>query len=218
MNGLWEDGDVRDAAWFDHAGFYVHRGFLDSASCELLLREMDDAPNVTAMVAKRNIAAVLDEHTRRSCCTIVGDEMQDMVAKRLVDIAPDVSEYFGVPVSIAEAPNFLVYRQGDFFAAHRDASDQDCMPEYIRRRRLGVILFLNRQTARPEVGAFCGGTLGFYRLHTRDGQEVVQTGIRAEAGTLIAFPSHVVHEVRPVLHGRRYSIVTFYSTAQDIES
>ena len=115
--------------------------------------------------------------------------MQEMVTRRLVAVAPTVAAYFGVSVAVAEAPNFLVYRRGDFFSAHRDASDREYMPEYIRRRRLGVILFLNRQAARPEPGAFCGGALGFYRLHTRDGQEVVRAGIRAEAGTLVAFPS-----------------------------
>jgi SM-20-related protein len=156
---------------------------------------------------------MLDEHTRRSCVAIVGNEAQEMVTKLLVAAAPRVTAYFNGAVAVAEAPNFLVYRRGDFFAAHRDVSDQDYMPDYIRRRQFGVVLFLNRQTARPQPGSFCGGALTFYRLHTRDGEAVVRVGVRAEPGLLVAFPSHVVHEVRPILHGRRYSIVSFYSAA-----
>ncbi len=215
MNGLWDDGDIRDGAWFHHVGFYVQRGFLDEATCERVLHEMDDAPTADAMVAKPDIAAMLDEHTRRSCCAIVGKQTQELVTQRLVEVAPRVAAYFNGSVAVAEAPNFLVYRRGDFFAAHRDVSDRDYMPAYIRRRRLGVVLFLNRQTPRPQPGSFCGGALTFYRLHTRTGEEVVRVGVRAEPGLLVAFPSHVVHEVRPVLHGRRYSIVSFYSGPAD---
>jgi hypothetical protein len=57
MNGLWDDGDVRDAAWFDNAGLYVERRFLDEATCERLQAEMDHAPVAEAMVAKPDIAA-----------------------------------------------------------------------------------------------------------------------------------------------------------------
>jgi SM-20-related protein len=213
MNGLWDDSDIRDAAWFDDAGFYVHRGFLDQETCARLRSQMDDAPTAEAMVAKPDVAAMLDEHTRRSCCAIVGEDAQALVSKRLVEVAPRVTEYFGESVAVAEAPNFLVYRKGDFFGAHRDVSDKPDMPEYIRRRRFGLIVFLNHQTPRPEVGSFCGGALTFYRLHTRNGGEEVRVGVRAEPGLLIAFRSHVVHEVRPILHGKRYSIVSFYSTA-----
>ena len=69
-------------------------------------------------------------------------------------------------------------------------------------------MFLNRQSADPERGSYCGGSLVFSgRLFDFAREEIPQS---AEAGTLVAFRAETTHEVTPVTSGERLSIVSWY--------
>jgi len=75
-------------------------------------------------------------------------------------------------------------------------------------RKVSVSIFLNQESATPESGEYGGGSLVFsnYR-HEPEAQEFRLGG---EAGMLVAFRSETTHEVKPVTHGERYAIVTWY--------
>ena len=72
-------------------------------------------------------------------------------------------------------------------------------------RRISVTIFLNQESATPGAETYSGGSLVF-----SDWRTDARLTVAGEAGKLVAFPSETTHEVEPVTHGERYSIVTWY--------
>ena len=121
-----------------------------------------------------------------------------------------VAQHFAVKLSEYEDPQFLRYQVGDFFVAHQDGNtgmlrlDTD-------RRLVSTVIFLSREAETSlEEGEnlYRGGSLVF--TNYRAAPERAKFQVRAEPGTLIAFRSETTHEVTPVTHGLRYSIVSWY--------
>ena len=72
--------------------------------------------------------------------------------------------------------------------------------------------FLNDQSAEPRADAYGGGNLTFHGLLNEDTKgEGVGFALTAQQGTLVAFPSLMVHSVTPVTHGKRYTITTWFA-------
>ena len=115
-----------------------------------------------------------------------------------------VARHFAVVVSECEDPQFLRYQKGDFFVAHQDGNTGLLLLD-TERRLVSTVIFLNREAESPEEGDYCGGSLVFTNL-----RDSTKFRLRAEPGTLIAFRSETTHEVTPVTHGERYSIVSWY--------
>jgi predicted 2-oxoglutarate/Fe(II)-dependent dioxygenase YbiX len=67
------------------------------------------------------------------------------------------------------------------------------------------VLFLSNESETPQAGAHCGGSLVFTDLSSGSKSRVV-----GEPGMLIAFRAETTHEITPVTHGERYSIVSWY--------
>jgi predicted 2-oxoglutarate/Fe(II)-dependent dioxygenase YbiX len=113
-----------------------------------------------------------------------------------------------------EAITYLQYGIGDMFRAHRDrgADVTDPTAEYLRRRSVSVVVFLNDQQTSIQDGQYEGGSLLFRGL-SGHGFEDMAFGPPQRRGVLVTFPSDVVHEVTPVDSGSRLTVVGFYATA-----
>lgn len=123
----------------------------------------------------------------------VDETVVDEVHRSLGAFRPEVEQFHGVPLPGQEGPGFVRYQCGGFYRRHRDVvPGHDEFP-----RLISVIVFLT--TAGVE---FEGGALRIYggRMHE----------ILPRAGTLIAFPSDVPHEVLPVTAGVRDAIVDWF--------
>ena len=118
---------------------------------------------------------------------------------------PAIGEHFGVRLSECEEPQFLRYRKGDFFVAHQDGNT-GLLRLDTERRLVSTVIFLSREAETPEPGVYCGGSLVF----TNHRGKYEKFHLRADPGTLIAFRSETTHEVTPVTHGERHSIVSWY--------
>jgi SM-20-related protein len=115
------------------------------------------------------------------------------------------AQHFAVVVSEYEDPQFLRYQKGDFFVAHQDGNT-GLLRLDTERRLVSTVIFLSREAESPEEeGDYCGGSLVFTNL-----RDSTKFRLRAAPGTLIAFRSETTHEVTPVTHGERYSIVSWY--------
>jgi predicted 2-oxoglutarate/Fe(II)-dependent dioxygenase YbiX len=136
----------------------------------------------------------VDEHARHAFDVEIGLEVADEVQRAIDAIRPEVARFFGIPLSGDEGPGFLRYLAGGFYRRHCDVApgwDED-FP-----RRISVVLFL---TTAGEQGE--GGMLRLYEPESRD--------IVPRAGTLVAFPSDVPHEVLPVTSGLRDAVVDWF--------
>jgi len=184
---------------------HLARSFFDNETCRELISEMRGSPSSPALTYAKGDLGSVDERVRKVARLMPSPQTVEYVVRRLMEYREKIEEYFRISISGCEDPQFLCYRVGDFFVAHQDGNTGLLRLDTDRSRRVSVSIFLNHQSERPEPDAYCGGSLVF--SDWRNGGELKLIG---EAGTLAAFRSETTHEVVPVTHGERYSIVSWY--------
>ena len=151
------------AAFFRHLGLFVLPDFLDAEYRVDLCRRIAAAPVERAIVAGPHEEGHLDLGSRKVDWCFLPEEVKARLEQRLLEIQPALGKHFGLGLVNCESPQFLIYRPGDFFKAHQDAGGYG-LKEVIRRRRVSVVIFLNRQSQEPAEGAYGQGDLTFYGL------------------------------------------------------
>lgn len=182
------------ANWPD---LFVVPQFFDRSLSEKILAELATIEGISATLYGRNTTGFVDQGARKTIRLNPAAETSDLVIARLWDRKDAVEKHFAVTLRECEEPQFLRYREGDFFVAHQDGNT-GMLNIDAEQRLISTVIFLSR-----EDDAYCGGSLVFSDL----------TGkfhFRAEPGTLVAFRSETTHEVTPVTHGERYSIASWY--------
>jgi predicted 2-oxoglutarate/Fe(II)-dependent dioxygenase YbiX len=184
-------------------GIFVRKGFLDAENCKRLRNIIAASPGRPAIVADGNEES-LDPYTRQTTQITVDDQARNEIRNRLLEIKPDLEKHFGVSLKDCELPRFLFYQAGDFFARHRDKTDNPNLSDAIKNRQVSVIILLSG----GEM--FSGGALTFYDLIPDPRLKMRGFPLQAEEGLLVAFSSQTLHEVQPVTSGIRYSVVTWF--------
>jgi predicted 2-oxoglutarate/Fe(II)-dependent dioxygenase YbiX len=113
--------------------------------------------------------------------------------------------------ALLDGPRFCRYRQGGHFRAHRDRSHDSADMHAVRTRRISLVCLLN-----DDAPAFDGGALVLYLPDEHGRFRPVNAPLRA--GSVIAFASDLLHEVRPVRQGTRYSAVAWLYDVPNQES
>ena len=181
----------------------VCEGALDWTDCRRIIDAVDGAPAVTGGVLRRGGDEV--DLRLRSCTEhVIDPDAMRPVITALAEIARRLHDIDGMRL---DGPRFCRYNPGEYFRAHRDRSDDPADPAAVRRRELSFICFLNGVDHAADLPAFDGGLLVMY-LPQADGS-VAPLNIRPTAGTIVAFPSDVLHEVRPVREGVRYTAIAW---------
>lgn len=200
------------ADFFAKLGIFVMGDFLDSELCSRISSE--------ALSVQKDELSVVDGYTlservkpdvRKTKSALVSTDTTVLVQKRLESLLGGLQNHFTLPVSRCETPQFLIYDEGDFFKPHADAHDAVDKPGYIRSRKLSAVIFLNGQTSEPKEGCFSGGSLIFYGLVKDSRWSNYGFPLVGRPGLLVAFPSATVHEVSRVTHGKRCTIVSWFS-------
>ena len=186
-------------AWPD---LFVVPQFFQPRLCETILAELKFLEGSAATVYGRTTSGSIDENTRRTLRLKPSDETIELVMRRLLECKEAVEKHFAVTLNECENPQFLRYREGDFFVAHQDGNT-GLLRLDTELRLISTVIFLSRESETPEPDAYCGGALVFSDLRNR-------FHMRAEPGTLVAFRAETTHEVTPVTHGERYSIASWY--------
>lgn len=131
---------------------------------------------------------------------------RDFIVTRLQQAMPAIGEYFGVPLRECEKPQFLRYEAGGHFVAHQDGNTPLTRDD-TRFRLISTVIMLSEPSETPQPGTYGGGLLV---LHGKYPDFDQRTTVAREPGTLGAFRSETTHEVTPVTHGERYTIVSWY--------
>ncbi len=172
--------------------------------CGRIVNEMSAVQGRSSVVYGSSESGVVNETTRKSLRLTPPNETVERIVGRLMACMEEIARHFGVEVSECEDPQFLRYQKGDFFVAHQDGNTGLLRLE-TERRLVSTVIFLSRESDSPAEGVYCGGSLVFTNLRAPG-----KFRMPAEPGTLIAFRSEMTHEVTPVTHGERYSIVSWY--------
>jgi SM-20-related protein len=197
--------------FFARLGLFVVKDFFDADSCASLRAEAAACEQETVgVVDGYTLNERIKDDVRRTKEARVSKQTRSLVRARLLDLQSDIERHFGLALEGCEQPQFLVYRPGDYFRAHQDGEDAPGKPDYARRRRVSVILFLNSETETPSPESFCGGALTLYGLLEEPRAKQYGFDLVGEAGLLLAFRADLMHEVRNVTHGRRYTVVNWF--------
>ena len=179
-------------AWPD---LFVREHFLEPGVCDLLVAEMQAIGGSAATVYGRTASGSIEPNIRKTLRITPSSETLEFVTERLLSYKPAVEKHFNVSLSECEQPQFLRYREGDFFVAHQDGNT-GLLRLDTELRLISTVIFLN--------ALYEGGSLVFSSVRAPNFPMV------AEPGTLVAFRSETTHEVTPVTHGERFSIASWY--------
>jgi SM-20-related protein len=191
-------------------GLYVSRDFLDAAGCGRLVEEVRGAWGGPATVYREGATSPVDESLRRTTRHMLPAETNERVRRLLMGRMGEVAAHFGVALGDCEEPQFLRYRVGDFFVAHQDGNSEQLRFDHLRVRRVSVVVFLNAKSDEPAPGTYGGGSLVFHDAGADPRRGGAGFALDAGPGMFVAFRAETTHEVTPVTHGERFSIVCWY--------
>jgi SM-20-related protein len=202
-----------NAEFFRSFGLYIVRDFLDADLCARLRSETRSAMGIPATIRTRGAEYVVDEEVRRTKIAEVSEANVALLEQRLLAVKPTVETHFEVVTAGCRRPQFLVYREGDFFGPHADNSREPDAPEIATGRRVSMVVFLNGEGEEREEDSYAGGSLTFYGLMDDPRARKYGFSLTAETGLLVAFRPEWVHAVTPVSRGIRYTVVSWLEGA-----
>jgi SM-20-related protein len=189
---------------------YLARNFLDLHTCASLMSEAQHAPETTAPVYIEGSSELVHETVRRTTSFHPEDAWFSSIHVRLQQQKPFLEEYFSQHLSDCERPQFLHYREGDFFVRHQDGNTEQLEFDHLKIRRISIVVFLNGYSDKPKADTFAGGQLNFYDKDHESGAEPLVFSLTGEPGLLVAFAADTIHEVRPVVRGERFTIISWF--------
>jgi predicted 2-oxoglutarate/Fe(II)-dependent dioxygenase YbiX len=175
-------------------------GFLGPQECLAVRRAMDLGAVEQAEVLVQGVQ--IRSRIRNAALVEPASDVIEQMEARLDSSRHRVAGALGLPVGAREGAGFIRYPQGGFYRAHRDRGDDPQWPD-AARRAIALILFLNSSRQASPDGDFDGGVL---RILGPD----EKVDVLPEAGTLVAFPADVLHEVTEVRGGTRDTVVDWF--------
>ncbi len=182
---------------------------LDPEQCLQIVGDIRASAGIPAPVYGRSQDGAVDRRVRQVTRASVSSSTADLVLGVLTAVTPRLSSHFDAELAEIEPPQFLHYRPGDFFVAHQDGNSLLVYDE-TRFRKVSMVIFLNAQSG-VENGDYEGGSLV---LHGAYPKYDARHAVPCAAGSLAAFHSEVTHEVTPIEAGERFSIVSWYRSAE----
>jgi SM-20-related protein len=186
-----------------HFNLFLLNNFLDPETCARLRAELSEAPTTQAPVYIQGSEELVHEDVRKTTSVHPAPETFTNVHAHLLQQKPALEQHFGETLHDCERPQFLRYKEGDFFVRHQDGNTQQLDFDHLRIRRISIVVFLNDFSSEPQDGCFSGGTLNFY-----DQNETF--ALQGETGLLVAFTAETFHEVLPVTSGERFTIISWF--------
>ena len=183
---------------------FIDKNFLDIDVCRELIAQAEQSVAVPAQVTKTT--GRVDVTMRQTSRLLYSSQTEELINSHLRHLHPQLERHFDVQLYGFEKFQFLLYRKGDFYRRHADRNDKPESPDYIKARRISIVIFLSNQSQEEQPNSYSGGTFVVWKnnlLKTR-------LKIEGEVGKLIAFRSDLVHEVEAVKSGKRYSIVNWF--------
>jgi predicted 2-oxoglutarate/Fe(II)-dependent dioxygenase YbiX len=197
--------DPNTTPWPD---LFVIKQFLEPQICDEIVAEMRSSQADAATVYGRTTSGTVDHGVRQTLRSRPSPTTVDFVTQRFLSCRRTLEDHFAVKLAECEDPQFLRYREGDFFVAHQDGNT-GLLRLDTESRLVSLVIFLSLESPSPQEGAHCGGSLVFTNLRPGPNDRN-KFHLPGEPGMLVAFRSETTHEVTPVTYGERYSIVSWF--------
>jgi SM-20-related protein len=181
-----------------------------SENSELAKPEVRSARGGPATVYRPGATDPVNEDLRKTTRRMLSRETTEFVRERLLAEREIIERHFQVSLSDCEEPQFLFYKEGDFFVPHQDGNSEQLEFDHLRVRRISVVIFLSTQSDASGPHTYCGGSLVFFESGSDTNRKELGFHLKGERGLLVAFRAETTHEVPTVTGGERYSIVCWY--------
>jgi predicted 2-oxoglutarate/Fe(II)-dependent dioxygenase YbiX len=182
------------------------KDFLSPATNGDLRAELHSAAGRDATVSGRRTEHAVEALVRATTRLTLPPPIRDLVHQSLLSRMEEIGRHFGVGLTQCEAPQFLRYERGNFFVAHQDGNTP-LIHDDTRFRKVSTVIFLSAHSEEPLPDTYGGGKLVFHGPYS---ELDLRVPVAPAPGTLIAFRSETTHEVTPVTHGERYTIVSWF--------
>jgi len=180
--------------------------FLDPSACAELRGELQRANGSPATLLGRSAATAVAPQVRRTTRAALPAETRERVTRLLLERKEAIERHFGLTLASCEEPQFLRYQPGDFFVAHQDGNTPLVFDDS-RFRKISAVIFLSAQSEQAAAGTYGGGSFVFHGPYS---DQELRVPLAPPPGTLIAFRAETTHEVVPVTHGERFTIVSWF--------
>jgi len=196
--------------FFRSVGLFILDDFLQPAQCARLRTEMCRATSQQGLVFGNTTEGVVDKSIRQVLRTKVEGSAEQFVKECLERQRPRFEEHFGISLQPCASAEFLTYNLGGFYVPHADAGRTNKS----HHRRVSVVIFLNEESEEPKPNCYGGGKLTFHGILNDGDWANCAFALDSHPGLLVAFRSEMVHEVRPVTFGQRFTIVSWFLGAE----
>jgi predicted 2-oxoglutarate/Fe(II)-dependent dioxygenase YbiX len=198
---------------FIDLGLFVKEDFLNSELLDRVSTEISSnvgKPSPVLTNGRDALTSQLCKTLRQTEEIQVSSKTKSLIEERLIAIRPQVANYFSLELNSEEGLLFYRYRKEGFFIAHRDRSDRLDAPDYLKQRRVSIVIFLNEMSDEPLPKCYGGGHLVFYGMFEDPIWQSYGFPFPSKPGMLVAFRSDILHEVKSVTHGERYTAVNWF--------
>ena len=178
-------------------------GLLDEGDCAAMRAQLRTAAGAAAGLLGAEAPRPL---VRRATRLKMPPALSARVTALLMAQKEKLERHFAVHLGTCEEPQFLRYEMGDFFVPHQDGNTP-LIHDDSRFRKVSAVIFLSASSHVPLQETYGGGELV---LHGPYGGPALRVPVDAQPGTLVAFRAETTHEVTPVTHGERFTIVSWY--------
>ena len=96
--------------------------FLEPSLVDAIVAELKVATGSPATVYRSTSSGTIEQSVRRTFRVRPSDEIVALVIQKLSELKDAVEKRFDVVLKECEEPQFLRYREGDFFVAHQDGN------------------------------------------------------------------------------------------------
>ena len=184
---------------------------VERALCAQVVQQMLSAPIQPGTVLRKGIETVDEELRLCHQAVIFGSPSTREFEAAIRLVAAKVATGMSVNWRL-DGPLYNRYPVGGMFRAHTDTSNNQLDPPSVRNRLLTIACFLNDGCSDNGLPTCDGGALVVYE---RRGRSVQAQTFLPQAGTIIVFDAGMMHEVRPVLHGERFSAVAWLYSIEE---
>jgi SM-20-related protein len=185
--------------------------FADAATVSRFLEDLRSANGSPAALLSSDTEGTVRPRVRSTTRIAVPQETRECMMQLLRKRKSQMEAHFHQALGHCEEPQFLRYSPGDFFVPHQDGNTS-LIFDHSRFRRISLVLFLSTHASEVTPETYGGGALVF---HGPFSDPNLRVAVTPAAGTLIAFRAETTHEVTPITHGERYSIVSWFLAEPD---
>lgn len=175
--------------------YYYWAGSLSQDVCDLIIKEGSKLQAAEASINEDNTK---DEKMRKGLISFFPEN--NWIEKLVIDYvgAANIEAEWKFNVTGKERLQFANYHKGAFYDWHRDC---DITSDLYRKLSVTV------QLSDPKD--YDGGELQFKNYW--GSMQLVTPKDMLKSGTVIVFPSSIMHRVTPITRGTRYSLVQWYN-------